>query len=212
MPTKGGIEQQLEATLYAQEVIQLEDSEMHPATEIFSQVPEDAEVYVEESETDQEEARTLESILPQPAAGIQCECVCLMAVAPKVNVGQVVRNIFARRLIMNDRTHKFIAGTDKKPASTPERRIASEQAVLNSRRPLEDGTAVAFVATTGAEGVVVTGASRTVVGSERVRQLLQGISQARLAAVKKVSSQVTFRFGIKTRHFASDGRRCLDPD
>ena len=117
--------------------------------------------------------------MPQPGAGIQSECVRLMAVAPRVNVGQVVRNIFARRSIMNDTTHNFIAGTDKKPASTPERRspeIASGQAVLNSRRPVEDGTAVAFVATTGAEGVVDTGASRTVVGSERVRQLLQGIS------------------------------------
>ena len=38
-----------EATHYAQEVIQLEDSEMHPATEFFSQLPEDAEVYVEDT-------------------------------------------------------------------------------------------------------------------------------------------------------------------
>ena len=61
---------------YAQELIQLEDSEMHPATELFSR---DAEVYVEESETDHEEARTPESSLPQPGAGIQSECVCLIA-------------------------------------------------------------------------------------------------------------------------------------
>ena len=52
-----------------------------------------------------------------------------------------------------------------------------------------------MVATVGSEGVLDTGASKTVVGSDRIRSVLQGLSKERRARVKKVSSDVTFRFG-----------------
>ena len=55
--------------------------------------------------------------------------------------------------------------------------------------------AEAMVTTVGAEGVLDTGASRTVIGDKRVKQLLQGLSKECRDNARKVASDVTFRFG-----------------
>ena len=52
-----------------------------------------------------------------------------------------------------------------------------------------------MVTTVGAEGVLDTGASRTVIGDKRVKQLLQGLSKECRDNARKVASDVKFRFG-----------------
>ena len=52
-----------------------------------------------------------------------------------------------------------------------------------------------FVDTEGTEGVLDTGASRTVLGSARVSQMVRGLPAACRSQVKKVASDITFRFG-----------------
>ena len=52
-----------------------------------------------------------------------------------------------------------------------------------------------LIATVGAEGVVDTGASRTVVGSDRVKGMLASLSTECRRNIRQVASKVTFRFG-----------------
>ena len=52
-----------------------------------------------------------------------------------------------------------------------------------------------LIATVGAEGVVDTGASRTVVGSDRVKGILASLSTECRRNIRQVASKVTFRFG-----------------
>ncbi|CAE7672910.1 GIP [Symbiodinium sp. CCMP2592] len=59
----------------------------------------------------------------------------------------------------------------------------------------DDGDEVALVVTSGAEGVLDTGASRTVVGSQRVRDILGGLDAECRNGVRKTSSDIVFRFG-----------------
>ena len=67
------------------------------------------------------------------------------------------------------------------------------------RKTIQQGSTVVeqsvFVATVGAEGVLDTGASRTVVGSGRVRDMLQGLPAECRREVRQVKSDITFRFG-----------------
>ena len=49
--------------------------------------------------------------------------------------------------------------------------------------------------TEGSEGVLDTGASRTVVGSQRVKNIVQNLPPECRHGIKKVPSNVTFRFG-----------------
>ena len=174
-----------------------EDDEMPNPTELFSQIPDDAESYEGMSDGHCEEARTPALSEDDLVEGIQNTHVCLYAVAPKVNISQIVRSVIARNLITNVRTPRNSARTASPKTRTTEGRSSeclSERAVLkNSRQP--EGQEVVFVLTTGAEGVIDTGASRTVIGDSRVRDLVSGLAPESRAGVKKVPSQVTFRFG-----------------
>ena len=66
---------------------------------------------------------------------------------------------------------------------------------MQSAKSLGKADEVALVATEGAEGVLDTGASRTVVGSNRVKEVLQGLDAKCRAGVRKVASSINFRFG-----------------
>ena len=99
----------------------------------------------------------------------------------------------ASRLLMFDR--KFRA-EHCKPRAGPETQEAKscKGAVLKSSDKALNPE-VALVSTEGAEGVLDTGASRTVIGEARVQSLLGGLPVERRRSIRKASSEVTFRFG-----------------
>ena len=100
----------------------------------------------------------------------------------------------ASRLLMFDR--RFRTERRQPPATTNRQEARHpESTVLESNGTKALNPDVVLVTTSGAEGVLDTGASRTVVGENRVQSLLSGIPSECRQKVRKAKSDVTFRFG-----------------
>ena len=164
--------------------------------ELTPHIPEDA-VYYHEDDVEEEDGQVAS------AGGSRIcgrEHVCLTAspeVKPKPNTD--FEAVFARRMLMLSRTPEWardaarrsLAG--KKAGKRPGGAVESSSRMSCQQGPgLEESI---LVTTAGAEGVLDTGASRTVVGSDRVHQLLQGLPADCRREVRKVKSDITFRFG-----------------
>ena len=121
---------------------------------------------------------------------IECPSL-LMAVVqatPKVSIGSRLKEALACRLLMFDRTARHKKGRNATAAATsPE-----DSSRSHFGRTCEE---TALVLTEGSEGVLDTGASRTVVGAERVSQVLHGLPEGCRKNVKRTQSAITFRFG-----------------
>ena len=120
-----------------------------------------------------------------------------MAGVPKGDFSQTWKEELARKLLMLARKHRRCTAATSRQRLTPQ--VLTKEAgteVLRSSKPQsEECNEVALVVTTGAEGVLDTGASRTVVGSQRVRGILEGLDAACREGVRKTSSDIVFRFG-----------------
>ena len=128
-----------------------------------------------------------------------CHFPCLLMATPKVSVGSRVKEVIARRLLMLDRTtsHQKTSRTPAPGNPLPEDRILGKGPSLCSSSSHFGRTypETVLVVTEGSEGVLDTGASRTVVGVERLQEVLQGLSESCRKGIKRVSSEITFRFG-----------------
>ena len=129
-----------------------------------------------------------------------CHFPCLLMATPKVSVGSRVKEVIARRLLMLDRTtrHQKTSRTPAPGNPLPEDCILGKGPSLCSSSSSHFGRTcpeTVLVVTEGSEGVLDTGASRTVVGLERLQEVLQGLSERCRKGIKRVSSEITFRFG-----------------
>ena len=120
------------------------------------------------------------------------------AVTPKVSSVAGFKEALACRLLMLDRTRRSWPG---KPDYHRQIKDGKDLHVLRADRASKRNDAktvpeeTALVVTEGSEGVLDTGASRTVVGSQRVRSIIQSLPVECRHGIQKVSSDVTFRFG-----------------
>ena len=121
------------------------------------------------------------------------EQTCFM-ITPKVMSKPKIGAFVASRLLMFDRSFR---AEHRQPPATMNRQEARhpESTVLESNGTKALNPDVVLVTTSGAEGVLDTGASRTVIGENRVQSLLSGIPSECRQKVRKAKSDVTFRFG-----------------
>ena len=120
---------------------------------------------------------------------------CFM-VAPKVGPSLSLESCLARRLLMIHRTCRTPSCAP--PGASSEAQgpaTAPKQAVLRRSKPSPIIPEAILVATVGTEGVLDTGASRTVLGDQRVREVISGLAAECRGRVRKIASDVTFRFG-----------------
>ena len=217
---EGRDDQRTEVTHYTMEAPPL-NAPYHP--EILHTLPQDAVLYVDSDESqmsldleDEDEA----AVKLLPATGgrenlIQpLEALCYMACTPKLDPSPSFREVVARKLLMCARKN----GRDTVAATTASARTASERSILSripkpsvlqsSSKPKHSHqnpeSELAFITTTGAEGVLDTGASRTVVGSKRVHEIIHGLDAACRAGIRKADSDIVFKFGnsgtLKAKH------------
>ena len=206
--TDGRDDQRNEVTHYTVEAPQ---PDMPYLAEILHTVPQDSVLYMDSDEGDMEMTSGDEDItegsretvadslgnLIQPS-----EALCLMACAPKLERGPSFKEVVARKVLMCARKNgRCNIATRKEPEQPVLSRVAAPSVLHSSKPP--DAEPI-MVATTGAEGVLDTGASRTVVGSRRVPEILEGLDAACRAGVRKAVSDVVFRFGnsgtLKSKH------------
>ena len=188
-----GNESKVEVTHFTQETWDLYAQNL---PEILHTVPPESEPYF--GEEDRQEARRIRVPGVERIARIHSSfSPCLAAIAPKGDFGQSWKENLAQKLLMLARKHRRCTAATSRQRLTP--RIlteAAETTVLRSSKPGSDGCdEVALVVTAGAEGVLDTGASRTVVGSQRVREILEGLDAECRNGVRKTSSDIVFRFG-----------------
>ena len=100
--------------------------------------------------------------------------------------------VLAGKLLTFDRTTRTAKSTPRRLSTDAGTQIA--RAVLNRNKPEHGGHETAMVVTEGTEGVLDTGASRTVIGSDKVEAMLEGLDPECRRKVRKVKSG-TFRFG-----------------
>ena len=111
--------------------------------------------------------------------------------SPEVKRGKCIGDALASRLLTIARPQTSRSLETRR--STPE--VRNQKADLRPKPgSVEIGEPI-FIATVGAKGVVDTGASRTVVGSDRVKRILSSLSRECQKNVRKVRSKATFRFG-----------------
>ena len=167
------------------------------ATEILRNLPEDAVYYThEDGGLKDSEAGTLGT---EGNFGIQgSRHICLLATPEVRSVKSSVANIeaaLARRFSliarMPPKAKDHLLQRSTSEATSGLRPDSGKAAAQRQATPME----TALVLTVGAEGVLDTGASRTVLGEDRVEQMLQGLPQKCRREVRKVASEVTFRFG-----------------
>ena len=120
------------------------------------------------------------------------EHVCLMT-TPKVMFKPSTGAFIASRLLMFDRKFRAEHGKPRAGPETQEAKSFKGAVLKSSDKALNPE--VALVSTEGAEGVLDTGASRTVIGEARVQSLLGGLPLECRRSIRKASSEVTFRFG-----------------
>ena len=153
--------------------------------EFLQELPEDAIMYMEDLEIEDHQARPR---VQQAGDRIHVEELCCFA-SPEVKPSRCIVEALARKLLMIDRPRRCTSWTARKPPHEAGKRAELQ----NSQGKRVDG--IVLVATTGAEGVLDTGASRTVVGHERVKGILDSLGEECRKKVRKVKSHVTFRFG-----------------
>ena len=167
--------------------------------EILQVLPEDAADFEMITEFP-DQARTGQApVQPEAKINILHHFPCLLMATPKVTVGSRIKEVIARRMLMFDRTARYSkTGRTTAPESPlPEDRelspgLSQSQGSSHFGRTSPE---TVLVVTEGSEGVLDTGASRTVVGSERLQEVLRGLSEKCRKGIKKVSSEITFRFG-----------------
>ena len=113
--------------------------------------------------------------------------------SPKVMHALPFSTVLARKLLTFDRTTRTAKSTPRRLSTDAGKQIA--RAVLNRNKPEHRGHETAMVVTDGTEGVLDTGASRTVIGSDKVEAMLKGLDPECRRKVRKVKSGITFRFG-----------------
>ena len=153
--------------------------------EFLQELPEDAIMYMEDLEIDDRQAR---QHVQQAGDRIHVVEPCCFA-SPEVKPSRCIVEALARKLLMIDRPSRCKSRTTRKPP--PEAGKNAER--QNSQSERVDG--VILVATVGAEGVLDTGASRTVVGHERRKGILDSLGEECRRKIRKVKSHVTFRLG-----------------
>ena len=164
-----------------------DDDDSSQPPEFLHDLAEDAVMYMEDLNLSEDEARTGDK---QAGERIQkSEQFCLAA--PEVKPSRCIGDALARKLLTIARPRA------SRPLETRwSRPEARSQRADVSPKPGSKGIGEAsFIVTVGAEGVVDTGAGRTVVGSDRVKGILESLGTERRQKVRKVSSKVTFRFG-----------------
>ena len=149
------------------------------------------------------DALTLEFLELPDAAGTaldatQLECPCFMVI-PNIHDD----NHSARFRLAQ--TMKRIQTTDPKAVATVRNRelIPAIRQSLHCRaqrshspaQPLSDDTAVTCFATHGSLGVVDLGATKTVIGSNQVREFLDNMDEGIRSRITKCPCKITFRFG-----------------
>ena len=165
------------------------DRESLPA----SDMPMDAVYYHEDSAKEEDRQADMTC---QESGGRICgvEHACLTA-SREVKPRAAFEATFARKMLMSNRTPKWVKEAARRSLAEME---AGKRPDIGkdscSRKPGAQLESI-LVVTTGAEGVLDTGASRTVVGSERVRDMIQGLPADCRREVRKVKSDITFRFG-----------------
>ncbi|CAE7344232.1 unnamed protein product, partial [Symbiodinium natans] len=107
------------------------------------------------------------------------------------------KETLARRLLMFDRSHRHQMQNGKQPPPANGGILSRAEKSESRDRPKIDlcPEDAVFVATVGSEGVLDTGASRTVIGGDRVKEVLRALPAECRKNVRKASSSVTFRFG-----------------
>ena len=124
------------------------------------------------------------------------EATCYMAAAFLRDTCHTWSEVLACKLLTLARQHRKRTPLTSGMRSDPQPRCSEvEPAVLQSNTPPAKSNEVALVTTTGAEGALDTGASRTVVGSDRVREAVEGLDAKCRAGVRKVASSINSRFG-----------------
>ena len=180
--------------------------------EILHEMPQDAAYYMDSDESRMEDDRDEDfSGMSRHVAANESENLiqpveanCFMAFLPKLDKGPSFKEVVASKLLMcarkNGRCTRDVARTGSEQSILSRGRVPK---VLHSSKPIEDEDCV-FIATTGSEGVLDTGASRTVVGSNRVPSILKGLDAEVRAGVRKTASEVVFKFGnsgtLKSKH------------
>ena len=166
--------------------------------ELTSSAPADA-VYFHEEETDEDEDSQAAAAHAMGGRICGVEHVRLTA-SPEVKPRTAFEAAFARKLLMLQRTPKLARdAAERSLAERGDGKMPNKGRDSLSRKVDKQLPNVVlesiFVTTTGAEGVLDTGASRTVIGSDRVGNMLQGLPAESRREVRKVKSDITFRFG-----------------
>ena len=164
--------------------------------EILHEMPDAASFYMVDDQASDQAAKSAVSIC-FGESGIQGFLQTCFMVSPKVTPSVPFGAALAKRLLMLDRTPKKAMDIRQKSTSeTGKESGGSARAILKGQgsreQPVIQGV---FVVTTGAEGVLDTGASRTVVGECRIKELLSGLPAECRKQARKIQSGVTFRFG-----------------
>ena len=152
-----------------------------------------------EGETDEDEDSQAAAAHAMGGRICGVEHVCLTA-SPEVKPRTAFEAAFARKLLMLQRTPKLARDAaerslaEREGGKMPNKGRDSLSRKVDKQLPKVVLESI-LVTTTGAEGVLDTGASRTVIGSDRVGNMLQGLPAECRREARKVKSDVTFRFG-----------------
>ena len=185
------MENATEATNYTQDEFILAD-----LPEILHNVPEAATFLMDEDEaTDKVATRAVGNVLGD--FGIQGFSQTCLMVTPKVKPYVPFEVALARRLLMLHRKPEKASHSKwTSPTEAWKGSGKSAEGHFQIRKPAQVQTDESvFVLTSGAEGVLDTGASRTVVGEDRIKELMSGLPVACRKNARKIQSGVTFRFG-----------------
>ena len=167
--------------------------------EIFQHLPEDTVLYTDEDPmTCYCPAGFMVPGWVKCGSRIQCfEQACFHVTAPKARTLSSFKETLARRLLMFDRSHRHQMQNGKQPPPANGGILSRAEKSESRDRPKIDlcPEDAVFVATVGSEGVLDTGASRTVIGGDRVKEVLRALPAECRKNVRKASSSVTFRFG-----------------
>ena len=146
-------------------------------SEITAHMPEDA-VYFNEDDSEDEDSKAASTTVGGDLIRGSFQ-VCLIA-SPEEKHRTAFESAFARKLLMIDRTPKLSRDAARRllaetePGKESATSIDSQQRKPNNQSMMVPPES-AFVVTSGAEGVLDTGASRTVVGSDRVKEMMIGL-------------------------------------
>lgn len=137
--------------------------------------------------------------LPSLDEAKQQGVLCLMSVGNHSKTGfELCRNVIRQRLSRNERAPDP-SRSEKTEEQTPTTVKAHDQTGILPAQTVDDvrtgSVAEAFFASQGTWGVLDSGATKTVIGSQLVKDLIAGLSKSIQEKLSRCACRITFRFG-----------------